>query len=99
MKERTENVEELIDAFTKSDDYDADEQKVFEFNFFTGGQNQIFNSFVQKFGLTTENLNFLDFLQTDYCKEILISNNLKITLKLETFIIMIPIQMSRFFNL
>ena len=78
VKERTENVEELINAFTKSNDYDADEQKIFEFEFFTGGLNQKFNSFVRKFGLTTENLRFLDFLQTDYCKEILVSNDLKI---------------------
>ena len=33
---------------------------------------------MQKFGLTTENLEFLDFLQSDYCKEILHSNDLKI---------------------
>ena len=46
FKERTENVEELIDAFTKSDDFDADEQKIFKFEFFTGGVNQKFNSFV-----------------------------------------------------
>ena len=67
FKERTENAEELIDAFTKSDDSDADEQKIFEFEFFTGDVNQRFNSFIQKFGLTTENLKFLDILQTDYC--------------------------------
>ena len=78
LKERIENVEELIDTFTKSNDYDADEQNVFEFESFTGGENQKFNSFVRKVGLTTENLKFLDFLQTDYCKEILISNDLKI---------------------
>ena len=33
---------------------------------------------MQKFGLTTENLEFLVFLQSDYCKEILHSNDLKI---------------------
>ena len=33
---------------------------------------------MRKFGLTTENLEFLDFLQSDYCKEILHSNDLKI---------------------
>ena len=78
FKERTENAEELIDAFTKSDDSDADEQKIFEFEFFTGGVNQRFNSFIQKFSLTTENLKFLDILQTDYCKEILVSDDLKV---------------------
>ena len=68
---------ELIDKFSKNDNYDADEQKIFQFEFFTGGSNQKFNSFVQKIGLTIENLEFLDFLQSDYCKEILHSNDLK----------------------
>ena len=98
FKERTENAEELIDAFTKSDDSDADEQKIFEFEFFTGGVNQKFNSFVRKFGLTTENLKFLDFLQTDYCKEILVSNDLKIHIEAGN-IMMILIQMNLFLNL
>ena len=52
-------------------DNDQDEWKVFEFEFFTGGRNQKFDSLVQKFGLSSENLEFLDFLQWDYCKEIL----------------------------
>ena len=56
FKERTGNVGELINAFTKSDDYNADKQKIFEFEFFTGGVNQKFNSFVRKFGLTTDRL-------------------------------------------
>ena len=77
FKQKTENLNELIDKFSKNDNYDADEQKIFQFEFFTGGSNQKFNSFVQKFGLTIENLEFLDFLQSDYCKEILHSNDLK----------------------
>ena len=68
----------LIDKFTKNDNYDADEQNIFQSELFTGGSNLKFNSFVQKFGLTTENLEFLVFLQSDYCKEILHSNDLKI---------------------
>ena len=76
--QKTENLNELIDKFTKNDNYDADEQNIFQFELFTGGSNQKFNSFVQKFGLTTENLEFLVFLQSDYCKEILHSNDLKI---------------------
>ena len=78
FKQKTENLNELIDKFSKNDNYDTDKQKIFQFEFFTGGSNQKFNSFVQKFGLTTENLEFLDFLQSDYCKEILHSNDLKI---------------------
>ena len=46
--------------------------------FFTGGPNSKFNSFVKKYGLTNENLAFVDFLQLDYCKEFLQSNDLKI---------------------
>ena len=38
-----------------------DEQKIFEFEFFTGGTNQKFDSFVLKFGLSSENMEFLDF--------------------------------------
>ena len=50
----------------------------FEFKFFNGGKNQKFDSFIKKYGLTNENMLFVDFLQTDYCKEILQSNDLKI---------------------
>ena len=46
-------------------------------NFFTGGQNSKFDSFVNRFGLTNENLQFAN-LQTDYCKEIIHANDLKI---------------------
>ena len=60
---------------------DQDEQKIFEFEFFTGGTNQKFDSFVRKFGLSSENLEFLDFLQWDYCKEILENNELKIRIE------------------
>ena len=48
----------------------------FEFEFFTGGENSKFNSFVTRFGLTTENMDFVDFLQS--CKDILQQNDLKI---------------------
>ena len=50
----------------------------FEFEFFNGGKNQKFDSFLKKYGLTNGNMLFVDFLQTDYCKEILQSNDLKI---------------------
>ena len=50
----------------------------FEFEFFNGGKNQKFDSFIKKHGLTNENMLFVDFLQTDYCKEIFQSNDLKI---------------------
>ena len=50
----------------------------FEFEFFTGGTNQKFDSSVQQFGLSSENMEFLDFLEWDYCKEMLEKNDLKI---------------------
>ena len=50
----------------------------FEFEFFNGGKKQKFDSFLKKYGLTNGNMLFVDFLQTDYCKEILQSNDLKI---------------------
>ena len=40
--------------------------------------NPKFDSFVKIYGLTNENIQFVDFLQSGYCKEILQSNNLKI---------------------
>ena len=50
----------------------------FEFEFFNGGVNLEFDSFVKRFGLTTENKEFLNFLLSKYCKEILQNSNLKI---------------------
>ena len=48
-----------------------------KFEFFSGGKNPKFDSFVKKFGLTTENINFIDFLQSEYCKETLQNNDFK----------------------
>ena len=53
-------------------------EATFEFGFSTGGENSKFNSFVKRFGLTTENMDFVNFLQSDFCKEILQQNDLKI---------------------
>ena len=68
FKEKIEDLDEIINKVSNIDN-DQDEQKIFEFEFFTGGTNQKFDSFVQKFGLSSENLEFLDFLQWDYCEE------------------------------
>ena len=70
-------MDEIINKVSNIDN-SQDEQKIFEFELFTGGTNQKFDSFVQKFGLSSNNLEFLDFLQRDYCKEILENKNLKI---------------------
>ena len=37
-----------------------------------------FDTYIRNFGLTSDNLEFLDFIQSEYCKEILENNNLKI---------------------
>ena len=68
-------MDEIIDKVSNVDN-DQAEQKIFEFEFFTGEANQKFDSFVQKFGLSSENMEFLNFLQRDYCKEMLENNDL-----------------------
>ena len=37
-----------------------------------------FDKYIRNFGLTSDNLEFLDSIQSEYCREILESNNLKI---------------------
>ena len=64
-------MDEIINKVSNTDD-DQDKQKIFKFEFFTG------DSLVRKFGLSSENMEFLDFLQWDYCKEILENKDLKI---------------------
>ena len=60
---------------------DEKSEATFEFKFFSSGKNSKFGSFVKKFGLTTENINFINFLQSEYWKEILQNNNLKIRIE------------------
>ena len=74
-------MDEIINKVSNIDN-DQEKQKIFEFEFFTGGTNQKFALFVQKFGLASENLEVLDFLQWDYCKEILENNDLKIHIEI-----------------
>ena len=85
IKEESETFKEKIEDKYKykisNIDDDQDEHKIFEFEFFTGETNQKFDSFVRKFGLSSGNMEFLDFLQWDYCKEILENNDLKIRIE------------------
>ena len=76
LKKKIEDLNEIINKVSNIDD-DQDEQKVFEFGFFTGGTNQKCDSFVWKFGLSSKNMEFLEFLQRDYCKQILENNDFK----------------------
>ena len=75
--DRFEDLDEIINKVSNIDN-NQDKQKLLEFEFFNGGTNQKFDSFVRKFGLSSENLEFLDFLQWDYYKEILENNDLQI---------------------
>ena len=77
FKEKIDDLDKIIEKVGNIDD-DQNEQKIFEFEFFIGGFNQKFDSFVHSKGLSTENQEFLDFLQWDLCKEILENNHLKI---------------------
>ena len=67
FKERTLDIDELVEKVGRAEKSEA----IFEFEFFSGGKNLKFDSFVKRFDLTTENTNFIDFLQSEYCKEIL----------------------------
>ena len=58
--------------------------KIFvQLNFFEGGENIEFENRVKSIGLSTDSTQFLDFLQSDFCQEILIQNKLKIHIETE----------------
>ena len=50
----------------------------FEFEFFHGGPNEKFSEIIRSLVPNTDNLEFLDFLQSNICKKILLDNKLKI---------------------
>ena len=47
-------------------------------NFFTGEKNKKFDDIIRGIGPSSNNLDFLDFLQSDQFKQILVNNKLKI---------------------
>ena len=75
-KEKIDNLNGMLNKIGVDDD--KDDEKVFELEFFTSGKNPKFDKYIQHFGLTSDNLEFLDFIQSEYRKEILENNNLKI---------------------
>ena len=77
FKEQTLDIDELVEKVGRDEKSEA----TFEFEFFSGGKNSKFDSFIKKFDLTTQNINFIDFLQSEYYKEILQNNDLKIHIK------------------
>ena len=50
----------------------------FEFEYFTGEKNKKFDDVICGIGPSSDNFEFLDFLQSDQCKQILVSIKLKI---------------------
>ena len=58
--------------------------KIFvQLNFFEGGENIEFENRVKSIGLSTDSTQFLDFLQSDFCQEVLIQNKIKIHIETE----------------
>ena len=74
----------------------GDDEKPFEFVFFTGGENKKFNDIMRSYGLSTNNLEFLDFLQSEICKKISATNKVKFMLKLVISTMIIMIQANQF---
>ena len=68
-----ENLEEILS--------NIDRETPFEFEFFTVGKNKKFDELMQDAALSPDNLEFLDFLQSDQCKQIFIENKLKINVE------------------
>ena len=77
FKERTENITDLVERVGENEESEL----TFQFEFFQGGENSKFDTLMKRFGLTTENKNFVEFLQSEYCRKILENNNLKIHLE------------------
>ena len=72
-KDVIENLEEILS--------NIDRETPFEFGLFTGGKNKKIDEFMQSAALSPDNLEFLDFLQLDQCKQIFIENKLKINVE------------------
>ena len=49
-----------------------------QLEFFEGGQNKEFEDKVKLIGLSTDSIEFLEFLQSSFCQELLIENKLRI---------------------
>ena len=76
-KKYEEEIENITEILSK-----IDSKKVpFEFEFFSGGKNKKFDKVMRSIGLSSDNIDFLDFLQSNICKRILISNKLKINIE------------------
>lgn len=67
-----QTVEKLTETLSKINEGDTP----FEFEFFIGWKNEKFGDYIRGIGPSTENIEFLDFLQSDIYKKIMIDNKL-----------------------
>ena len=77
-KQDEEKFKEDADDLTEILSRIGEDDTPFEFEIFTGGKKQKIWRYNCGTGLSIDNLYFLDFLQSDKCKQILINNKLKI---------------------
>ena len=68
-------VENLIKILSQIGDEDT---TPFEFEFFSGGKNEKFSEYIRSLAPSSDNLDFVDFLQSNVCKKITKDNKLKI---------------------
>ena len=71
-----EDVNDLTEILSRIGEDDTPFE--FEFDFFTGEKSKKFDDIIRGIGPSRNNLEFLDFLQSDQCKQILVSNKFKI---------------------
>ena len=67
-------IPKLTETLSKIDKGEVPKQ----LEFFEGGQNKEFENKVKSTGLLTDSIEFLQFLQSSFCQELLIENKLKI---------------------
>ena len=67
FKEKIDDLNEILNKIGK--DNDENDEKLFEFEFFTGGKNPKFEKYITNFPLSSDNLEFLNFIQSEFLKK------------------------------
>ena len=67
FKEKIDDLNEILNKIGK--DNDENDEKLFEFEFFTGGKNPKFEKYITNFRLSSNNLEFLNFIQSEFLKK------------------------------
>ena len=80
-KQDEEQFKKDVDNLTEVLAKIGEDDTPFEFEFFTGGKNEKFDELIRGTGLSSDSLEFLDFLQSDECNKILADNKLKIQIE------------------